>query len=413
MKIVLYSANFAPELTGIGKYSGEMASWLAAQGHAVRVVAAPPYYPNWEVDPNYARPRFRREQWKGVEVWRAPIWVPKKPTGLTRVLHLLSFAIMSFPIILRQIFWSPELVVTVAPAFLCAPAGLLLARLCGARSWLHLQDFEIDVAFRMGLLKGELLQRIVLCIERWVLRRFNNVSTISNRMVERLAAKGVDRERIRYLPNWVDIGHIKPSKARGVYRAEMGISDDAMVVLYSGTLGGKQGLTAIPKVAKYLEHRKDILFVICGEGVMKPQLKAASEGMANLLFIPLQPFALLGELLCMADVHLLTQNPNATDLVLPSKLSGMLASGRPVITTCHAGTELDAVVCKCGLVVPPGDIPKLAAAVCKLADETGVRHELGRRARAHAENTFERDAVLTSVFAPIEDHETIADDLAA
>jgi colanic acid biosynthesis glycosyl transferase WcaI len=161
LKILLYSVNFAPEPTGIGKYSGEMAAWLADHGHSVRVVTAPPYYPNWEIDPNYARPRFRREQWRGVDVWRAPLWVPKSPSGLTRVLHLLSFALMSFPVVLRQVFWRPDLLVTVAPALMCAPAGLLIARLCGAQSWLHLQDFEVNVAFHMGLLKGTLLQRIV------------------------------------------------------------------------------------------------------------------------------------------------------------------------------------------------------------------------------------------------------------
>jgi colanic acid biosynthesis glycosyl transferase WcaI len=411
MKILLYSVNFAPEPTGIGKYSGEMAAWLADQGHSVRVIAAPPYYPNWEVDPNYARPLYRRDQWRGVDVWRAPLWVPKSPRGLTRVLHLLSFAVMSFPVVLRQVFWRPDLLVTVAPAFLCAPAGLLIARLCGAHAWLHLQDFEVNVAFRMGLLKGKLLKRVVLRMERWLLRRFDSVSTISNRMIEQLIAKGVKPERTRYLPNWVDIAHIKPSNAKGVYRAELGIAADAIVVLSSGTLGGKQGLTSIPKVARYLAHRKDILFVICGDGVMKPQLEAAGDGLPNLLFIPLQPFALLGELLCMADIHLLTQSPGAADLVLPSKLSGMLASARPVISTCDPGTELESVVSKCGLIVPPGDIARLAEAVCTLADTPRMRQELGRRGRAYAEKTFERDAVLGNIFGPTEDGHSIADDV--
>jgi colanic acid biosynthesis glycosyl transferase WcaI len=186
MRILIYSANFAPEPTGIGKYSGEMAWWLAEHGHEVRVVAAPPYYPTWKVDREYVWPPFRHEQWRGVDVWRAPLWVPKSPTGLTRLLHLISFAITSFPVMIWQIGWRPDLVLTVAPAFVCAPAGLLTARLCRARAWLHLQDFEVDVAFRMGLLKGKLLQRIVLRIERWVLRRFDTVSTISGRMIERL-----------------------------------------------------------------------------------------------------------------------------------------------------------------------------------------------------------------------------------
>ena len=125
MRILIYSANFAPEPTGVGKYSGEMAAWLAGDGHEVRVIAAPPYYPAWRIARGYRWPPFRRETCAGADVWRAPIWVPKSPGGIKRTLHLLSFAFSSFPLILMQLPWRPDVVLTVAPAFLCAPAGLL------------------------------------------------------------------------------------------------------------------------------------------------------------------------------------------------------------------------------------------------------------------------------------------------
>ena len=281
MKILICSANFAPEPTGIGKYSGEMAAWLASRGHDVRAIAAPPYYPNWRIAENYRWPLYRREQRDGVDVWRAPIWVPRSPNGLTRVLHLLSFAVTSFPVMLRQLFWAPDLVITVAPALVCSPAALLTARLCGARAWLHIQDFEVDVAFQMGLLKGGLLQRLVLRMERSVLHRFDIVSSISGRMVERLLQKGVAQERIRYFPNWVDLAHIKPMSSSERYRARLGIAADAVVVLFSGTLGGKQGLMVIPAVAKLLAARSDVLFLICGSGMMQAELAGSQRRLAE------------------------------------------------------------------------------------------------------------------------------------
>jgi colanic acid biosynthesis glycosyl transferase WcaI len=402
MRILICSANFAPEQTGIGKYSGDMALWLADQGHSVRVVAAPPYYPMWKVDPSYARPLYRREMWHGVDVFRAPLWVPKKPRGVSRVLHLLSFAFMSFPLVVAQVSWRPDLVMTVAPSFLCAPAALLTARLSGARSWLHLQDFEVDLAFRMGLLKGKWVQRFVLRMERAILRRFDRVSSISSRMVETLLTKGVDPKRTFYFPNWVDIARIKPSLNGGAYRAQLGIPLNAAVVLFSGSLAGKQGLTIIPEAARLLRAREDIIFLVCGDGVMKAQLQEMAADLPNFRFLPLQPMERLGELLTMADIHLLPQSADAADLVLPSKLSGMLASGRPVIATGGEGTELHAVVSKCGLVVAPDDIVGFAAAISRLVDEPGYRQELGHRARAHAESHFERDAVLTRIFGSTE-----------
>jgi colanic acid biosynthesis glycosyl transferase WcaI len=403
MKILIYSANFAPEPTGIGKYSGDMAWWLAEQGHEVRVVCAPPYYPNWQVDRKYRWPPYRREKWRGVDVWRTPLWVPKSPSGLTRLLHLLSFAIASFPVMLWQIAWRPDVVLTVAPAFMCAPAGLLTAWLCRAKCWLHLQDFEVDVAFGMGLLKGRLLQRMALRMERSLLRRFDTVSTISGRMMERLCAKGVNAGKTRYLPNWVDLTRIKAPN--GGYRTQLGISNNAFVALFSGTLSGKQGLKVIPEAAKLLRARDEIVFVVCGEGVMKSELEAAAAGLPNVRFIPLQPAGQVSDLLSMADIHLLPQSPDAADLVLPSKLGGMLASGRPVIATCRAGTEISEIVSQCGLVVAPENSVELARAIATLVDDPERRKSLGRRARIFAENNFERNAVLSTVFAPFEINE--------
>jgi colanic acid biosynthesis glycosyl transferase WcaI len=398
MRILIYSANFAPEPTGIGKYSGEMAWWLVQHGHEVRVVCAPPFYPAWQIDQKYRWPLYRREQWRGVDVWRTPLWVPKSPSGLTRILHLLSFAITSFPVMMWQVAWRPEVVLTVAPAFMCAPAGLLTAWLCRAKRWLHLQDFEIDVAFSMGLLKGRLLRRIVLRMEGSLLRRFDTVSTISSRMIQRLLSKGVLARKTRYFPNWVDLVRIKPAK-NGSYRAKLGIPHDLIVVLFSGSLSGKQGLMVIPEAARLLALRSDILFVICGDGVIKPQIEAAATGLKNVRFMPLQPPECVADLLGMADIHLLPQSSDAADLVLPSKLSGMLASGRPVIATCRQGTEISEIVSKCGTVVAPENGAELARAIVKLADEPEARVLLGRRAWRFAEENFERDAVLNTAFA--------------
>jgi colanic acid biosynthesis glycosyl transferase WcaI len=401
MRILIYSTNFAPEPTGIGRYSGDMACWLAEQGHEVRVVCAPPYYPNWKLEEKYRWPLYRREQWRGVDVWRTPLWVPKSPGGLTRVLHLLSFAVTSFPVMLWQIAWRPDVVFTVAPAFMCAPAGLLTAWLSHARRWLHLQDFEVDVAFGMGLLKGKLLQRIALRMERSLLKRFDTVSTISGRMMEKLRHKGVLEGKTCYLPNWVDLSRIKPPK-NGSFRRHLDIREDASVMLFSGTLSGKQGLMVIPEVARLLQSRKDIFFVVCGDGMMKPELEAAAQGLSNIRFLPLQPTSRISDLLGIADIHLLPQSPDAADLVLPSKLSGMLASGRPVIATCRAGTEISEIVSQCGLVVAPENSEELARAILALTDDVERRALLGRRARAFAEDHFERDAVLRTVFSPIE-----------
>jgi colanic acid biosynthesis glycosyl transferase WcaI len=159
-------------------------------------------------------------------------------------------------------------------------------------------------------------------------------------------------------------------------------------------MGGKQGLMVIPEAAYKLAHRQDVMFVVCGDGVIKPQLEAASISLSNIKFLPLQPFERLGQLLGLADIHLLPQSPEAADLVLPSKLSGMLASGRAVIATCNADTGIANVVARCGLVVAPEDGNALADAIGSLVDDDKARLHFGKQARLYAEENLARDSVL-------------------
>ena len=395
MKILICSANYAPEPTGVGKYSGEMAEWLAAQGHEVRVVAAPPYYPAWRVADAYRGRPYCRETIKGVHIWRAPLWVPSKPGGLPRVLHLLSFALSSAPLLLWWgLTWRPQVCLVVAPFFTAAPATLLAAALSGGRSWLHVQDYEIDVAFSMGLLKGGVLKRAVMAAERFLFRRFDRVSSISKRMLERAAAKGVANDRLVLFRNWVDVDAIRPLNRPSEYRRELGLADDAVVALFSGTLGSKQGLHVIPEVARLLADDPRIQFVICGDGPIKAELLRLGKGLPNLRFLPLQPLERLGELLGLADIHLLTQDAAAEDLVLPSKLGGMLASGRPVVATCVSGTEMASVVIPCGSIVLPGDTAGLRCALLAFVNDVNGRLLAGRLARLQAEDTLSSSRVL-------------------
>lgn len=394
MNITIYTLNFYPELTGIGKYSGEMAIWLARAGHRVSVVTAPPYYPEWKVISSYSSSAFRRELVAGVDVCRCPLWVPVRPSGLKRLIHLGSFALSSLPVMLRQVFWRPDVVWVVAPAFFCAPGAWLTARLSGAPVWLHVQDYEVDAAFDLGLLKGERIKRFVLAVERFIFKRFDVVSTISGRMLDRALSKGVRADRAVMFPNWVDISSIHPRLAGGSYRAELGFAAEDVVALYSGNMGNKQGLEILADAARLLVNSPKLRFVFCGNGAGRADLEARCAGLPNVTFLDLQPLERLGDLLTCADIHLLPQRADAADLVMPSKLTGMLASGRPVVVTAHPGTEVARVVEGCGRVVPPEQADVFADAIAALADDAEQRANFGVAARRYAEENLDKDAVL-------------------
>src|SRR5579863_4614183 len=110
MRILIHTINYRPELTGIGKYTTEMSEWLTGQGHEVTVIAPPPYYPQWRVDPPFHQWRYASSTEDGVRVRRAPIWIPRKPGGLSRIAYALSFAVSSFPLLVAEAFRKPDLV---------------------------------------------------------------------------------------------------------------------------------------------------------------------------------------------------------------------------------------------------------------------------------------------------------------
>lgn len=404
LRILIYGLNFAPELTGIGKYTGEMAEWLANRGHEVRVIAAPPYYPAWRIREDYQGRLFRTERpAAGLTVYRTPLYVPAKPSGVKRMLHLFSFMLGSIPAMLRQIFWRPEVVWTVEPTFFGAPLALLVARAAGAGAWLHVQDYEVDAAFDLGLLPAEgPVHALALGMERFFTKSFDRVSSISPMMVSRAEQKGVAATRCSLFPNWVDVGRIEPEPkgTANAFREELGLAGK-IVLVYSGNMGNKQGLESLPLLAAEFAADERVHFVFCGDGAFRPQLEALVSGRRNVTLLPLQPVERLGSLLNAADIHLLPQRAGAADLVMPSKLTGMLASGRPVLATADAGTMLADVLAgsagenAVGVSVAPGDAAALRDAAERLIDSEELRERLGTAAREYAVRWLGRDEVLS------------------
>lgn len=396
MRILVLGLNYAPEEIGIGPYTTGLSEGLARAGHSVRVIAGHPYYPQWQVPTGYGG-LWRRTTDHDVTVTRCPHYVPTDPSGLKRLVHHATFAISAAgPMLAAALRFQPDVVFTVAPSLAAAPLAVIASKLTGALNWLHVQDFEVEAAFATGLLRQDtMLGTLAGRLERRIFRSFDHVSSISPEMCAKLEQSGVDAGRITEFRNWADIAGIRPLIGESSYRKEWAIKTPH-VALYSGNIANKQGIELVIEAAIRLRTRNDLTFVVCGQGPNRARIEAQAKeaGLQNIRFHDLQPRERLGDLLGLATVHLLPQLADAADLVLPSKLANMLASGRPVLTTAMPGTGLAREVEGCGRVVPPGDIDAFACALEQLVDDAAQRLRLGVVARHRAENVWDYNAIL-------------------
>ena len=398
MRLLIHGMNYAPELLGIGRYTGELGAYLAFRGHQVTVLTAAPYYPQWRVREDYRPQRWRREWRDGVEVLRAPQYVPGRVSGLGRLLQECSFGascLYWWSTCLLQRPW--DAMVAVCPPMTSGLVPGLLARRLAVPLVIHVQDLQLDAARELGILRQPLLLAGLTWLELHLFRQARAVTTISRSMAARLAAKGVPPARLQVLPNWADLDKVRPGPRFNALRRELGLTSE-IVVLYAGNLGEKQGLEVILEAAALTRGKPSIRYLVAGEGAARDRIKLRAQdlGLDNLTFLPLQSNSRLPLLLAAADLHLVVQRQKAADLVMPSKLTNIMAAGRPFIATAGEGTELARVTSesRAGLVVPPEDGRALAQAVLGLAGDPGARKEMGVRARRYAEAFWDRERIL-------------------
>lgn len=399
MRILIYGINYSPELTGIGKYTGEMGAWLAAQGHDVTVVTAPPYYPEWQVHQDYKGKWWQKENKEGVAVYRCPLYVPKKVTSAKRIIHEFTFLAALIPVWLLTLFQKRrDVVICINPPFHLGLLPLLYARLRGSKLITHIQDLQVDAAKDLGMIKNQAFLNLMFGTEKFILKNSDVVSTISDGMQKKIALKGISSRAIWQFPNWVDEATIFPLPIEQSLRKEFGINNTDTVILYSGNLGEKQGLEIIVEVAEQYKSRKDVHFLISGTGGGKEKLVqlVREAGLTNIQFHPLQPYEKLSALLATADIHLVLQKKSASDLVLPSKLTGILAAGGFALVTAPPDTSLYEVVTnnELAFIVEPESANALKEAIDRaLVTDLGAYRE---RARNYAVKNLSKESILAS-----------------
>jgi colanic acid biosynthesis glycosyl transferase WcaI len=387
-RVLFVSRYYWPELIGSAPFSTDIAEWLASHGRQTTVVSGLPHYPGTEVFPAYRVGRHRRETVHSVEVERLHCGPPRSSSAVSRIVNEAEFLLRGLVALASGRLRRHSVVLALCPSILSVALGVAARRRHGVCVAI-VHDIQSGLAEKLGMVGGGRLSAVMRMCERAVLNRTDLVADLSAEMKDQLRRIGVTAP-IEVVPLWVDTEHIRPAPAAVKSNVR---------VLYSGNLGRKQGLEQVVELAgELVGRRSDIEIVVRGSGSQATELTAeiARRGLTNIRMVDLQPNEALGTALAVGDIHLVPQRPDAAAFAVPSKVFNIMAVGRPFVATALPDSALWRLQRQSGafLCVPPDDPPSFAEAVIRLADDSRLRQELGRRGREFVEMHYAKPRIL-------------------
>lgn len=386
-RLVVWSPNYAPELTGIPPLVTDACEWLCARGHDVDVITTMPSYPERRIRPEY-RGRFHvREERNGIRVNRWWLYSRPEERLVDKGLYELSVATIPLPWAVPMLRRA-DAVLCVIPTLL---AGVFVTTFSRAPVVLWVQDLVLSASesIEMSSVARGVVRGFHM-VERRALSRAKSVVVCSPGFRDEFAAIGIDPAKITVAYNWADlegIVHRRPET-----RAQPRF-------LYAGNIGYTQGLDTLVDAARLLGESIHVSIVGDGNAAAGLVDSIASSSAANVTYSPPVARERFSELLAEHDVHIVVQRRVAAGANLPSKIASYLASGRPVIASIDGDTPAAELLRESGaaVIVQPESSEALAQAMCQLRDDPALRIEMGRRARVFAEGRLAKEPSMLEI----------------
>jgi colanic acid biosynthesis glycosyl transferase WcaI len=377
LRIILLNQFYAPDGAATAQMLGDLGAGLAAAGHEVMAICSNRSY----ADPHYIYPR--EETIEGVRVHRVRSTPFGRGSRIGRFVDYFTF--------LSGAVWSllfgprADIVVVLTTPPMMAYAALLIRRIRRFKVVFWSMDVYPDVAFALGAIrKGSISGRLLAGISRRTLRAVDITVALGETMAERLRLGGATC--VEVIHNWADERAITPRDWRdGAGR---------FIILYSGNLGLAHEFDTVIEAARRLERTMpEVIFKFIGGGPRSREVRKAASTLANVEFHDYVDRARLGETLSAADVHLITLRSGMAGLLVPSKIYGILAAGRPTIYVGPDEGEVADIVREghCGVRVANGDVEILVEAIREYASDPLRRARDGVNARAIFERQFTRE----------------------
>jgi glycosyltransferase involved in cell wall biosynthesis len=381
--IIFANRYFHPDQSATSRMVSSLAFALAREGQPVTVLASRQYH-----DRSGGR-LLADEMVDGVRIHRLATSGFGRRRLLGRALDYLGYHLLAALWLLAHARRGDICIVCTDPPLLSVSVALPL-RLRGAKLVNWLMDLFPEVAIDLGLVRRKgIAAGLSLRVRDWSLRRAAANACPMDAMARYLAERGIAAEKLTVTPHWSDGDEIYPVARAGNQLRRAWHYGPEFVVGYSGNFGRAHDFSTILEAAERLRDRDDIAFLFIGDGQQRSlvEAEAARRGLKRITFKPLQPGELLAESLSVADLHLISLQPILDRSIVPSKLYGVLAAGRPGLFIGAADSEVARVLDAgdCGLSVRIGEGEVLAHTIADLA----AAPEVVARMSANARGTYE------------------------
>jgi len=291
----------------------------------------------------------------------------------------------------------PDVVVSLTDPPIIGLSALATARRVGARFVFLCEDIFPEVATLLEDFHNPAVNRALDRVNRYLLRHADAIVALGDRMRARLVdEKGADARRVRVIHNWSDCRAIVPGDKDNAFARAHGLAD-RFVLMHSGNVGLSQNLEVLVEAADRLRAKERLVVLIVGNGAKREALQRDAErrGLSNVRFLPYQPKDSLHELFASADAFLVSLEPGIEGYIVPSKVYGILAAGRPYIAAVDPSCEAAQIAREydCGLLAAPNDPDDLARRIASLYDDPAAVRSMGVNARSAALRFDRRIAV--------------------
>ncbi len=392
MKILVFHQHFAPETVGTSTRAVEIVEYLVKRGHEVTVVTGMPSHPSTMRNGEVSRRQPRYENIAGATVHRVWTFGSAKPDCFwRRMLTYSSFMITGGlkALCLRGTF---DVMVAISP-LPDGIAGMVVSKLRRWPMMFDVCDIWPDCAIAVGMLENKFLQRVAFWLEHKVNTHAKRIGVVTRGFITNLIAKGVPADKIRLLPDWVDLSVYDKSKVdRAAARHKWGL-EGKFVASFLGNFGLLMGLDVLMDTARVMQEQghDDVLFLFVGKGAALPMMQERIErdGLRNVRIEPYQPRDQVPPLLAASDALLVTYRKDPITLITtPSKIYEYMAIERPVVAGVEGVIKDILTEAGCGLISPSRDPEELARFILQIKAMPDGGEEMGRKGRDYAGRNF-------------------------